>query len=78
MKQVFISLKSFCGLLAAKCISLNNGTFLARPIFIDLKPDEPHYFPFIVSLDRCNGSCNILDDPSDRIYIPKKNNRKCI
>ena len=36
---------------------------------IDLNPVELKYFPFMVSLDKCNGSCNIL---SPKICIPKE------
>ena len=43
---------------------------------VDLNPDEYdqglRYYPFMVHLDRCNGSYNILNDPSGRIYIPNK------
>ena len=46
--------------------------FLARPILIDSKSNELHYPPFMVSLDRCHGSCNTLDDFSNRICAPNK------
>ena len=60
-------------LLAPKCISLNNELCLGRPIFIiDLNPNKFHLYPFMVSLDRCNGVCKILDDPSDRISVSNK------
>ena len=46
---------------------------------IDLNPDELGYYPFVVSLDRCDGSCNTVDGPStmifgqsDRLCVPKK------
>ena len=29
--------------------------------------DELHYYPFIISLDRCDGSCNTVEDPLGRI-----------
>ena len=29
---------------------------------------EVHYYPLMVSLDKCNGSCNTLDDLSSKIY----------
>ena len=31
-----------------------------------------HYCPFVVNLDICNGSCNSLDDPSDKICALSK------
>ena len=43
---------------------------MTRPAPIDLNSDEYNqelrYYPFMVNLDRCNGSCNTLDDPSER------------
>ena len=30
------------------------------------------YFPFTVNLDGCAGSCNTLNDVSNRVYLPKK------
>ena len=65
---------SFSGSLArvvsvtdhTQCKSLNNKPYLARPTFIDLDSNKIHYYPFIVSLDRCNGSCNALDDLPSR------------
>ena len=31
-----------------------------RPTLIDLNPVELKYYPFMISLDKCNGSCNDL------------------
>ena len=49
---------------------------MARPTLIDSNPNEYNqgfrYFPFMVSFDRCNGSCNNLDDTSGRIFVPNK------
>ena len=30
------------------------------------------YYPFGVNLDRCTGSCNTLNDLSNRVCVPKK------
>ena len=49
---------------------------MARPTLIDVNPDKCkqglHYYPFIINLDRCNGSCNTLDDTCSRICVPNK------
>ena len=75
IKQVLIELLRFRGSLAsipiasnyAKCISLDNQPYMTRPILINLNPDKYNYglcyYPFMINLDRCNGSCIILDDP---------------
>ena len=40
-----------------------------KSTLIDLYPIELNYYPFMNSLDKCNGSCNIL---SPKLYVPKK------
>ena len=49
---------------------------MTRPTLIDLNPDECNqgwcYYPFLVNLDKCNASCNTLDDTSGRILVPNK------
>ena len=76
IKKVFIVLLSFSGSLATKCIALNNQTCFTRPTLIDLNSDENnqglHRYPFIVNLDRRNGSCNTHDDLLIRIFVPNK------
>ena len=82
---MFTGLSSFSGSLGSKkkkkkhhnmCISLNNWPRMTWPTLIDLNPTKYNqglrYYPFIVNLDRCNGSCNFLDDPSGRICVPNK------
>ena len=69
IKQVFVSFLSFSGSLAIKCMSLNNETCLARTILIDFNSNELYYYPFMVYLDNCDGTCNTLDDPSARICV---------
>ena len=64
IKEAFIaSFQAFIsGSLATKYISLNDEPYLVRPTLINLNPDELHYYPFMVSMDRCNESCNTRDD----------------
>ena len=55
-----------------KYILLNSEPCLAKGTIIGLNPTELRFYPFMVSLDRCSGSCNIFDDLFDRPYIPNK------
>ena len=32
-----------------------------RSTFVDLNPIKSNYYPFMISLDKCNGSCNVAD-----------------
>ena len=51
---------------------LNVEPCLARRYLIDLNPNEVHFYPSMVRLDRCNGSCHTLDDPFGNICVPYK------
>ena len=35
---------------------------------------ELHYYQFTINLDRCVGSCNTLNDLSNRLCVPYKQN----
>ena len=49
---------------------------MTRPTLIDSNPDEYKQelrcYPFMVNLNKCNGSCNTLDGSLDRICVPNK------
>ena len=53
-------------------MSLSNESCMARPTVIDLNPIELNYYPFMISLDKCNEICNAIDDLSTKICIPSK------
>ena len=58
------------------CVSLSNQKCEIQPTLINLHPNEYsqelHYYPFVVKLDKCAQSCNILNDLSSRIWVPNK------
>ena len=68
IKQVFIVLLGFIESLAhvakisdqTKCLSLNDEPCMVRPILTDLNSVEVKYYLFMISLDKCTGSFNIL------------------
>ena len=51
-----------------KCVSLSNQKCEIQPTLINLNPNEYsqefHYYRFAVKLDRCAGSCSVLNDLS--------------
>ena len=53
----------------AKCLFLNDELCIVRPTFIDLNPVEFGYNSFVISLNKCTGSCNVL---SPKICVPKE------
>ena len=60
----------------AECVSLSNKKCEILPTLINLHPDkynqELHYYPSAVKLDKCVGSCNTLNDLSNKVCVPNK------
>ena len=54
-----------------KCVSLSTQKCEIQPTLINLHPNEYsqelHYYLFVVKLDICAQSCNILNDLSSRV-----------
>ena len=65
-KPVFIGFLCFSRSLATKCVSLNNEPRMIGPTLTDLNPVGLNHYPFMVSLDKCSGSCNAFDDLSTK------------
>ena len=72
IKHVFIALLSFSGSLATKCVSLSEEPCVIRSIPIVLNPFELHYNLFMISLDKCSGSCYSVDDLSTKVCVLSK------
>ena len=51
---------------------------MIQSTLINLRPNEHshefHYYPFAVKLDRCVGSCNTLNDLSNKVCVANKTN----
>ena len=56
---------------------LSNQKCEIQHTLINLNPNEYsqeefHYYPLAVKLDRCVGSCNTLNDLSNKVCVPRK------
>ena len=51
---------------------MHNQPCLVRPTLIDLNLDELHYYPLIISMIRCDGSCITIEDPFGRLCAPNR------
>ena len=72
LKKVFIGLLRFGGSLVferrvadckisdhKECVVLNNQPSQPSPILINLNLDQVYYYPFVASVNKCGGSCNL-------------------
>ena len=64
IQEVFIVLLSFGESLATLCVLLKSELCMTRFTLIDLISVELNYYQFLITLDKCNGSCNAVDDLS--------------
>ena len=78
IKNIFIGLLTGLvnGYNHTKCVSLINQKCQIQPTLINLNSNQYrqqfHYYPFAVKLDRCIGSCNTLNNLSNKVWIPNK------
>ena len=63
-----------------KSVLLSSQKCLIQPTLINLHTNEYkqelHYYTFAVKLERCVGSCNTLNDLSNKACIPNKRRLK--
>ena len=80
-KQYLELLKIFIVLLASlvnasthtKFVSLSNQTFQIQPTLIDINSNqynqELNCNPFVIKLEKCAGSCNTINNLSNRVFV---------
>ena len=64
----FLSTLTSVNLLS--CISMNNQECSVRPQIVNLNTDEPVFFPFSIKTSKCSSSCNNINDPYAKLYVP--------
>ena len=78
MVNLFIGLLTdlINGFNHTRCVSLVNQKCQIQPTLIYLHTNEYrqefYYYPSAIKLDRCVGSCNTLNDLSNKVCIPNK------
>ena len=78
IKKIFMGLLITIGNASnhTKCVLLSNQKCEIQPNFINLHPNEYsqefYYYPFPVKLDKCVGSCNTLNNLSNKVCVPNK------
>ena len=49
---------------------MNNQECKVRPQIINVNSEEPVFFPFIIKISKCSGSCNNINDPYAKLWVP--------
>ena len=75
VKQIFVSAMMFFGCNVSnmnplKCVSMNNKECRIRPEVINIKSNEPIFYPCCIKVNKCSGSCNNNNDPYSKLCVP--------
>ena len=52
-------------------ISMNNQAYKVRPETINVNSNEPVFYPFSIKASKCSGSCNNINYPHAKIWVPE-------
>ena len=67
------SLFSILKIRALECVSVVNQKCMSRPKILNVNEriGEALFYLFNVQVNKCNGSCDALDNPMSKICVPK-------
>ena len=67
-----ISLLSIIKTRALECVSVINQKCMPRPKILDANEgvDEALFYPYNMLVNKCSGSCNMLDNPMAKMCVP--------
>ena len=65
-----LCLSSLVSTTPLSCISMNNQACKVRPEIVNVNTNEPVFYPFSIKTSKCSGSCNNINDPYVKIFVP--------
>ena len=69
-KCFFIGSSFLASINSLSCISMNNQVCKVRPEIINVKSNDPVFYPFSIKTRKCSCSCNNINDPYAKICAP--------
>ena len=70
--NLLITLFSIIKTKALECVSVVNQKCMPRPKILDVNEGvgEALFYPYNVLVNKCSGSCNMLNDPVGKMCVP--------
>ena len=70
--SLLISLFGIIKTKALECVSVVNQKCMPRPKILDVNEadGEALFYPYNVQVNKCGGSCNMLDNPIAKLCVP--------
>ena len=53
-----------------ECTTMNNQKFKIGTKILDMNSHKPLFYPFSISVNKCCGSCNNINDPYAKLCVP--------
>ena len=49
---------------------MNNQECNIRPKIVNVNSNEPVFYPFSIKTSKCSGSCNNINNPIAKLFVP--------
>ena len=49
---------------------MHNQQQIIRPQLMNVNSNEPSFYPYSIKVNKCSGSCNIINDPYETLCVP--------
>ena len=49
---------------------MDNQECKIRPQVVNINSDNPFFYPYSIEVNKCNGSCNNINDPYSKLCVP--------
>ena len=74
-KKCFFTAITFCSynvlnVNSLVCVSMNNQKRKIRSEIINVNTNEPVFYPYTSTKNKCKGSCNTINDPYPKLCVP--------
>ena len=75
IKKGFFTAMTFfsCNVLnvnSLECVLMNNQECKIRQEIININTNEPVFYPYSITINKCKGSSNTINDPYAKICVP--------
>ena len=67
---MFLAVVAFFSCNALKCVSMNNQKWKGRPEILNIDSNEPSFDPYSIKITKCSGSCNNVNGPYAKLFVP--------
>ena len=65
-----VFLSTLTSVYSLRCISMNNQACKVRPQIVKVNGDDHVFFPITFKTNKCNGSCNNINNPCPKLCVP--------